>query len=109
MVRMLLAIGALALSAGCAGWSGPDAADGRALAESQCSACHAIGAAGASPRPDAPPLRTVLARYPAEPLADAFMEGLKVGHPDMPAFALTPIEADSLIAYLKTIQEPAQD
>lgn len=106
MSRTLLAILAVAALAACATPpQGGNVDDGRAVAESQCAGCHAVGHAGASPRSDAPPLRTVLARYPAGPLEDAFMEGLKVGHPDMPNFEFTPIEADSLIAYLKSIQE----
>lgn len=80
-------------------------ADGRAIAEAQCSACHAIGAEGASPRADAPPLRSVLDRYDANALSDAFIQGIKVGHPDMPQFELSPEGADSLLAYLRSIRE----
>jgi mono/diheme cytochrome c family protein len=79
-------------------------ADGKAIAETECGGCHATGRDDASPRPDAPPLRHVLAHYPSEPLADAFVEGLKVGHPDMPQFQMNPQGVDSLLAYLNSIQ-----
>lgn len=83
-------------------------ADGKAIVDAQCSSCHATGATGDSPRSDAPPLRTVLSRYDANALSDAFISGIKVGHPDMPEFELTPDGADRLLAYLKSIQTPPE-
>ena len=103
------------LAAGCggvpvaAGQNADLVRDGRAIAETQCSRCHAVGAGGASPRADAPVFRHVLSRYQAEPLSDALIAGIKVGHPDMPLFEMTPQGADSLIAYLRSIQSPPDD
>lgn len=79
--------------------------DGRAIAEAQCSGCHAIDAASDSPRADAPPLKTVLATYDAEALATDFREHIHVGHPDMPDFDFGPLGTDALLAYLQSIQD----
>lgn len=116
MVRLLGAAAlALVVLGGCSALPGREQeaslqADGKAIAEIQCGACHATGRDDASPRPDAPPLRFVLSHYPSEPLADAFVEGLHVGHPDMPPFQMNPQGVDALLAYLQSIQrEPPAD
>ncbi len=80
--------------------------DGRLLAERDCSRCHAVERRGASPRPDAPVFRHILSRYRAGVLEDELVEGIKLGHPDMPQFKLNPKSVDSLIAYLRSIQQP---
>lgn len=76
---------------------------GRQIAQGICSSCHAIDATSASPRRDAPPLREVLRTYPSDLLAERFIEGVRVGHDDMPRFDFNVLAADSLIAYLKSI------
>ena len=81
-------------------------ARGQALAEANCSTCHAIGPSGASPYAPAPPFRTLNAKYDVEGLAEAFAEGIDVGHRgarEMPEFQLTPDQIDDLIAYLKSL------
>ncbi|MEO0981109.1 MAG: cytochrome c [Pseudomonadota bacterium] len=84
-------------------------ADGREIVEAQCVLCHATGVEGESPRTDAPPLRTVLARFDAEALADDFREGIHVGHEDMPDFEFGPRGVEAVLAYLVSIQErPAE-
>lgn len=80
--------------------------DGRAIAEAQCARCHAVGAYGDSPRPDAPPLRTILSSYRADVLEEELDNGIKLGHPDMPRFQLNPQGVSALVAYLKSIQTP---
>lgn len=79
---------------------------GQAFAESMCSGCHAIGRTGQSPHPDAVPFRTLSQKYPVRALEEAFGEGITVGHPDMPPFALAPREIDDLLDYLESIQDP---
>lgn len=84
-----------------------DAVAGRAFAEARCSGCHAVGETGASPYAPAPPLRTLHQKYDVEGLAEAFAEGILVGHKgpaQMPEFVLTPEEIDDLIAYLKSFE-----
>jgi len=76
---------------------------GRAFAEANCSRCHAVGPAGASPLSKAPPFRTLYQRYPVEDLAEALAEGIRTAHPAMPEFELNPHQIDDLIAYLKSL------
>lgn len=81
-------------------------ARGRAFAEANCATCHAIGLTGESPYGPAPPFRAINAKYDVEGLAEAFAEGIEVGHRgarEMPAFELAPAEIDDLIAYLKSL------
>ncbi len=80
-------------------------ADGRDIAEAQCAACHSVGPYGASPNPEAPPLRHVLSRYNADVLEQELIEGIQVAHP-MPDFQFNPQGVDALIAYLRAIQAP---
>lgn len=84
-------------------------AEGRMIVEANCASCHSTDVSGISPREDAPPLRTVLASYNAESLADDFRESIHVGHPDMPDFDFGPKGTDEVIAYLKSIQELPRD
>lgn len=79
-------------------------ADGRAIAQRECATCHALDQSTASPRADAPPMRDLLARYDREALANDLIEGIKLGHQDMPQFDFNVIGADALIAYLQSIQ-----
>ncbi|MFA4952448.1 cytochrome c [Brevundimonas sp.] len=57
-----------------------------------CSGCHAIGPAGASPLPDATPLRA------------GFADGLVTSHPAMPSFTFRAGEIDDLMAYLDDLR-----
>ena len=80
---------------------------GRAFVEEHCSSCHAVGRVGNSPYRPAPPLRTLNRKYDVEGLAEAFAEGIIVGHKgerQMPEFVLQPDEIDDLIAYLKSLK-----
>ncbi len=102
-----LVFGATALAlAACASPQAPDPriADGRAIAEAQCAACHAVGEFGESPNPAAPTFRTVLTRYRAEVLTEELTNGIQVAHP-MPDFQFNPQGADALVAYLRSIQQ----
>lgn len=82
---------------------------GGAYAEQRCAGCHAIGMTDASPRAAAPPLRDFFKRYPRDGLRAAFMNGVHVGAPDMPAFRLSAQEADRLVAYLRSVDPCLQD
>jgi mono/diheme cytochrome c family protein len=76
---------------------------GRILAETYCSRCHATGATGDSPLPEAPPMRSFKQRWPVENLAEALAEGVMVGHPEMPEVTLTTSEIDAFLAYLDSL------
>ena len=92
-LMMLLSAPALA--------SGPDA--GRTLVERLCARCHAVADEAQSPNAEAPLFREVATRWPPESLAEAFAEGIAVGHPDMPRFELSPGEIDGVIAYFEML------
>jgi mono/diheme cytochrome c family protein len=118
----LLALVTVALLGACAGapaageaeasgWKGvspPDPAlisAGQEIAQSRCASCHAIGSNTKSPLAGAPPLREVLAGYEDdEVLAYRFIEGMRVGHNEMPLFNFDVRSADALIAYLRSIR-----
>ena len=121
--ELVFAAGALAALAGCAtaatppegeaeaqGWPGvAESSDpaqveaGRQIAQKECAQCHAIARTGASPNPEAPPLRNVLAVNDADSLAYRFIEAMRVGHDAMPLFDFDVKAADALIAYIATI------
>jgi mono/diheme cytochrome c family protein len=98
------------------GWPGDktyplDPADivrGREIAERECAACHAIDRTSASPKAGVPPLRDVLGLYDADNLAYRFIEGMRVGHDDMPLFDFDVRAADTLIVYISTISGPSK-
>jgi mono/diheme cytochrome c family protein len=110
-MRLFLIVIAAAGLAACSdpksqtGGGDPRLADGRTIAEEQCSRCHAVGASGESLNPKAPVFRTILSRYAEDALADDLAEGIRIGHPDMPQIALRPEGVDALIAYLRSIQD----
>jgi cytochrome c len=95
VLYLLAAIGATMAPA-----AAQDEAAGRVLVSTYCAGCHAIERVGASPHPDAPPLRTLNERYDVELLSEALVEGLVSGHPDMPEFAFDPQEAAAIVDYL---------
>lgn len=98
---------ALTCAAGAAADDGHDEAisEGKALAERRCARCHAIGADGDSPFAPAPPFRTFAEKWPIDSLAEAFAEGIVVGHPAMPEFQFDVDEIDVLLVYLESLQD----
>lgn len=77
---------------------------GRTLARAHCARCHAVRRSDLSPLAAAPPFRDLHARYPVEDLAESLAEGIRTGHPSMPEFRFDPDQAQSLIAYLKSLE-----
>lgn len=84
-------------------------ATGRGLAVRECSSCHAIDQEMKSPRAEAPAMRTLLSRYDPDMLAEDLIEGVRVGHDDMPFFDFNVMAADALVAYLKSIDRGSID
>lgn len=78
---------------------------GRALAEANCSRCHAIGKDDDSKLTEAPPFRTLGDKYPVEYLEEALGEGIVTAHPDMPVFELEPPQIAAFIEYLHSLKE----
>ncbi|HVX36890.1 MAG TPA: cytochrome c [Hyphomicrobium sp.] len=99
-----LAVSASCLSASVRAETEPAAADGQAILEKNCARCHAIGATGDSPHPQAPPFREVVKRYPVEDLEESLAEGIVSGHPDMPEFTFKPEEIGAIISYLNDLK-----
>lgn len=82
---------------------------GAAIAEANCSSCHAVGRSGDSPAPEAPPFRRLSQNYRVTDLQEALGEGISVGHPAMPQFAFAPEDVDSLILHLESIQDAEEN
>lgn len=108
-MKHLLAGAVVLLLAACATPNEDSAATpsvrGAAIAEANCSSCHAVGRSGESPAPEAPPFRLLSQHYRVTDLQEALGEGISVGHPAMPQFAFAPEDVDALILYLESIQD----
>ena len=74
---------------------------GRMIAERECARCHAVGRTGQSPHAKAPPFRELTKRYPVEHL----VEGIVVGHGDMPEFLFEPDDVEALLAYIASLEK----
>lgn len=78
---------------------------GKALLETLCGACHAVGPTGRSRDADAPPFRT----FGDDKLYDndfarRLQDGLTTIHPNMPTFQFSRSDAEAAVNYLKSIQ-----
>ena len=82
----------------------PAIAYGKALVEANCAVCHGIAAADESHHPDAPPFRELWERYPIDALEESFVEGIVVGHPDMPQFTATPEQIGAILDYIASLE-----
>lgn len=103
LITTSCALGIAFASSACA-QDQPAVAEGLELVSTYCADCHAIGAADDSPFPPAPPFRELHLRYDVEFLGEALVEGIVTGHPDMPEFEFDPVQAEAIIAYLKTLE-----
>jgi mono/diheme cytochrome c family protein len=78
---------------------------GKALLETLCGGCHAVGATGRSPHIDAPPFRTLgESKLYDEDFGQRLQDGLTTIHPDMPAFRFGRRDAEAAVNYLKSVQ-----
>lgn len=80
---------------------------GGSVALALCRSCHAVGEWGDSPNPAAPRFRELQQRYRFDVLEEELREGVHIGDAQMPTFDLTIAETDALIAYLRSLQDPA--
>ena len=87
--------------------SGACAADasnsGKTILEKNCGLCHSLAAEGASPLPQAPPLREVYLKYPIDQLDEGFAEGMGSKHRDMPQIQFSPEQVAAILSYLGSI------
>jgi mono/diheme cytochrome c family protein len=106
LARLPAALLAVALVGHAPAWAqlSPSAQRGRTYVQANCSNCHAVDKVSESPLRIAPPFRTLHLRYPVENLQEALAEGIRTGHPTMPAFRLDPGQISDVISYLKTLE-----
>lgn len=111
VVMVTLLIAGLPLQSACAtdaraaGELSPAAQKGFTFVHKNCSRCHAVDKTSTSPLKAAPAFRTLHERYPVETLQESLAEGIVTGHPSMPEFQLDPQMVDSVIIYLKTLEQ----
>jgi len=77
-------------------------AQGRVLAEANCSGCHAL-AEGTSPNRNAPEFPTLHRRYRLLSLRAPITRGIAAPHDQMPRFSLTAGEVDTIVAYINSL------
>ncbi len=76
---------------------------GKALAQKNCTSCHAIGTDDASTIADAPPFRDIALRYDLVDLEDSLNEGVATEHPLMPNWQMTPEQAHALASFIMSL------
>ena len=107
MTRLPRLLGCLALLALCVpearAAAATDATEGKALLEKNCGRCHSLEATGASPLPQAPPLREVYLKYPIDQLEEGFAEGMGSRHRDMPQIQFSDDQVAAILNYLGSI------
>lgn len=80
-----------------------EATEGKALLEQNCGRCHSLEATGASPLPQAPPLREVYLKYPIDQLEQGFAEGMGSKHRDMPQIQFSADQVAAILNYLGNV------
>ena len=83
--------------------------DGKQMLQQLCARCHAIGKTGASPNRQAPPFRS----FSETKLYDSdFLQRLQDGyssiHRFMPTFHFNREDAEEIVRYMKSIQQPSR-
>ena len=78
---------------------------GKALLETHCARCHAVGEAGQSPLGEAPPFRTFGDKLYDTDFEQRLQDGLTTIHPGMPTFRFKREDAEAAVNYLKAIQQ----
>ena len=73
---------------------------GKALLQEKCGRCHAIGAVGTSPLKEAPPMRSIYARFAPRELQAELREGMVSRHREMPQIDFSDEDVDAIMAYL---------
>jgi tetratricopeptide (TPR) repeat protein len=77
--------------------------EGRALAETNCSSCHAIGAQGRSANSNAPTFRSLSRLYTLLALREPITRGIAAPHDQMPKFAVSDEQVDMIVAYINSL------
>ena len=77
---------------------------GKALLETECARCHAVGKTGQSPLTEAPPFRTFGDKLYDTDFEQRLQDGLTTNHRGMPTFRFSRGDAEAAVNYLKAIQ-----
>ena len=82
---------------------------GKEMLQKLCARCHAVGRTGASPNRQAPPFRS----FSETKLYDSdFLQRLQDGyssiHRFMPTFRFNREDAEEIVRYMKSIQQPSR-
>lgn len=77
---------------------------GKALLETMCARCHAVGETGKSPLAEAPPFRFFGDKLYDTDFVQRLQDGLITIHPGMPTFRFERDDAEAAVNYLKAIQ-----
>jgi mono/diheme cytochrome c family protein len=83
--------------------------NGKEMLQQLCARCHSVGRTGASPNRQAPPFRS----FSETKLYDSdFLQRLQDGyssiHRFMPTFRFNREDAEEVLNYMKSIQEPSK-
>ena len=78
---------------------------GKALLQTHCASCHAVGKTGKSPLVEAPPFRTFGDKLYDTDFVQRLQDGLTTIHPGMPTFRFDRPDAEAAVNYLKAIQQ----
>ncbi|MBI5320375.1 MAG: cytochrome c [Bradyrhizobium sp.] len=80
---------------------------GKEMLQKLCASCHSIGRTGASPNKLAPPFRSFSETklYDSD-LKQRLLTGLTSIHPIMPTFRFSREDAEEVLSYMRSIQEP---
>jgi mono/diheme cytochrome c family protein len=73
------------------------------IALTNCAGCHAVDAGATSPLSSAPHFQDLRRLYDPDRLAEHLIEGIRVGHDQMPIFDLDIRTTDALVAYIKSL------
>lgn len=106
-IAIVLLFGLSACTHGAVPYATPNDAmvsSGHRIAEVKCASCHAVGAAGESRNPNAPPFRAVSQSVAIMATEETLAEGVRIGHLDMPAVRLSRSEIAALTAYLRSLR-----
>jgi mono/diheme cytochrome c family protein len=80
-------------------------AEGRRIAQSKCAACHSIDQSSVSPDAGAPPFRDFVFLNDPDWVAYRLIDGMRLGHDNMPLFDFDVGSADALMAYIGTLND----
>ena len=83
----------------------PERQRARAMLDTLCGRCHAVGKTGKSASPLAPAFRSFGEKLYDTDMVQRLQDGLTTIHPDMPTFRFNRHQAAAAVNYLRSIQK----